>query len=249
MNKNIREFNCKNEELPVICRLAATSLKRDQATYEEYSPKFNSTYTTDFEAKTFAVEELLSPKTETVQLKIINDRLHLTTLNLSELTNRLSGYVDMAYPSIKMSQADFDIINLRKGINAFDTEKVVKNLKNVITNANNNKEALEAQGLKETLITELTSASETIMADKVKKYEILNNRKTIVENNMVLLNDLNSNLVEILKIGKILFKNSAPLKLSEYTFSELKKQVHRTRNSNNTDEENNSDAETPAAEA
>jgi len=37
-----RNYNCKDEELPVICRFAAFSLKRDIADFTAFSPKFNA---------------------------------------------------------------------------------------------------------------------------------------------------------------------------------------------------------------
>jgi len=36
-----REYSCKDEELPVICKFTAFSLKRDLADFTAFSPKFN----------------------------------------------------------------------------------------------------------------------------------------------------------------------------------------------------------------
>jgi len=43
-----------------------------------------------------------------------------------------------------------------------------------------------------------------------------------------LLNDLYDQLSEILRIGKILYQQSDPAKLKDYTFTELVKQVRKT---------------------
>ena len=50
-NNSNREFNCKNEELPVICGFVASSLERDLASFETFSPVFNQAYIEGFKTK------------------------------------------------------------------------------------------------------------------------------------------------------------------------------------------------------
>lgn len=45
---------------------------------------------------------------------------------------------------------------------------------------------------------------------------------------MGVLNTFHAKILEILQVGKILFKDSDSVKLQEYTFSELLKKVRRT---------------------
>ena len=49
-----------------------------------------------------------------------------------------------------------------------------------------------------------------------------------MQNNLGLLNELNTQLVEICEIGKILFKQTDKAKLNDYTFAYLMKQVRRS---------------------
>lgn len=81
------------------------------------------------------------------------------------------------------------------------------------------------RGLTEELAGSFVSAAETIAKVKQNQYEILINRKSIVQSNMALLNSLHQQLTEILAVGKILYKATNPAKLQEYTFSDLKKRV------------------------
>lgn len=70
-----------------------------------------------------------------------------------------------------------------------------------------------------------TNASVAIAADNEKQYEMLSTRKELVQNNLHILNALFGLQTEICEIGKILYRKTAPEKVSEYTFAWLLKQV------------------------
>jgi hypothetical protein len=152
--------------------------------------------------------------------------------NLIDPINHLKGYVDLSGITLNVSFADFGLSALRDGIRGRDAESVIKNLHTVITNIEKFKEPLTAEGLSESLIARFVAARSSVAADKQKQYEILINRKNIVQTNLGSLNELYDQLCEILKIGKILYKQTDPVKLKEYTFTELMKQVRKTVKNN-----------------
>jgi len=223
-----RNYNCKDEELPVICRFAAFSLKRDIADFTAFSPKFTAAYAAGFESKIAAVSEVVEPKSETLELKTITGRLYGTLDGLIDPINRLSGYIALAKKNLTISSADFGITQLRKGINTRDAEGALKSLHTVNANIAKFNDILSAQGLTEGLSNAFVAASASIAADKQMQYEIVSNRKTIVQNNIALFNTLFDQLSEICTVGKVLYKTTNALKLQEYTFNELKKRVRRT---------------------
>ena len=69
-----RTYNCKDEELPVICRYSVLNLKRDLNGFTTYSPKLNGEFVTVYEAKIAEAEELVAPEAETVEMKKITNR-------------------------------------------------------------------------------------------------------------------------------------------------------------------------------
>jgi hypothetical protein len=83
-----RNYNCKNEELPVICKFAAFSLKRDLPDFQSYSPRFNEEYVGIFESRINEAGEIVEPKSETLQIKIITDKLYNF---INGLKNPLTG--------------------------------------------------------------------------------------------------------------------------------------------------------------
>ncbi len=228
-----RDYNCKDEELPVICKFSVFNLKRDLAEFTAFSPRFNVSYVSAYEARINAVSELVEPKSETVVLKAITDRIHHTMDGLIAPINRLSGYIELAEESIHISPADFGLVDLRKGITTKDAEHVLKTLHTVNLNIAKYKDSLVLQGMRDWLIEKFQSAAVSVADDKQKQYEITSNRKNLVQNNVSSFNDLYKQFNEILKVGKILYKGSDAAKLKDYTFSELKKGVRKTAKSNN----------------
>lgn len=222
-----RSFNCKNEELPSLCKFAAFSLNRDLADFTAYSPKFNKEYLTGFETRIATVAEVISPQSETQEQKTITLRIYATLDGLIDATNRLTGYITLSQANQTISVIDFGIKYLRKSIVARDVEGVIQSLHTILGNITKYKETLAAQGLTDDLTARFANAAATIANDKQKQYEIIANRKSIVQNNLTLFNDLYGQLIEILTVGKILYKATNPAKLQEYTLNDLKKRVRR----------------------
>jgi len=236
-----RSYNCKNEELPVICRYTLFSLKRDLADFTAYSPKLNDAYASAYETKIATAEELVSPKSETAEKKKITDRITASMAALIAYTNHLNGYLEMANGKINLSATNFGLTALRKGIAAHDPEKVIDRLKDVIKNISKYREDLTEQGFTDALLEKLTGTYASLIADRQTQYELLANRKALVQKNVSVFNDLYNQLQEVCRIGKILYAGVDPVKVKEYTFTELKKQGGRSsKNTEAASEENNS---------
>ena len=228
--KNPRDYNYKDEELPILCKFRAFSLKRDLDEFAAFSPKFNEEYATGYESQITVVSDLVEPQSETTQRKLITNRLFATMAGLIDPINRVTGYIDLTADTLKVSATDFGLTQLRKGINAKDIENVIKSLHLVNASITKYKTELTAQGLSEELANKFVTPAVSIAADKEAQYEILTNRKAIVQNNVSVCNNLYSQLCEIMKVGKILYKATDPVKLQEYTFTDLKKRVHTGTN-------------------
>ena len=223
----VRDYKCKDEELPSICMFSSSNLKRDLVDFSAFSPLFNPDYLAGYNDRIFKVTQLIHPESETLELKIISRRIHETFNGLLDLMNRLSGYIALAKLEQTISQADFGIKYLRKSITSHDAEGVIQALHTIIVNINKYLVELKAQGMPDDLGPLLSGMLTSIVNDKQKQVGILGNRKSIVQNNVESFNGLYDQLTEILKVGKILYKLTNYSKLREYTFSELIKNVRR----------------------
>jgi hypothetical protein len=224
---NTRLFNCKDEELPVVSKAVAFALKRDLAEFTAYSPKFDELYVTGFETKITVVTDLLEPQSETLAKRIITERYSATMNGLIDPINRVTGYLNLAKVNLNITPASFGFTALRKSIENHDVESVIDDLHIVLANIHTYKAPLAAQGLTDGLIDVMTAAFNSMAADKQQQIEITSNRRSIVQNNVSLLNELYEQISEILSVGKILYKATNPAKLADYTFIELLKKVRQ----------------------
>jgi hypothetical protein len=226
--ENARNYKCKDEELPVVCRNASLYLRRDSADFFAFSPVFNDDYLNAFDAKINLVDELVSPKTETDELKKITKRLYLTMDSLLDPIAKIRGYLRMAKDATGMSAKDFGLTSLSQKIAARDAEGVRQNLLLVVSFLKKYREQLVAVGLNEAVIEQFAAAVPSITEDNKRQFEIVNKRKTIVQKNLKTLNDLYKQLTDVLSIGKSLYKNTDPAKAKEYVFGSLMKTVRNS---------------------
>ncbi len=238
-----RSYNCKDEELLIICALVLLSFKRDLSVFTGYTPKMNGDYVSGLEADLKAATELVMPETETLAKKLITEQLYGILDGLITPINYLTGYLELAKKELKISAADFGLKALRKASTVSDLEGALDGLRLVNANIQKYKPTLVVQGLSEELIATFSTAGETLTGLKEDQYRLLTNRMQIVQENTGLLNGLFEQLTEIFNVGKILFKATDPVKLKEYTFSEVLKQVKRK------DKASTPDADAPAPTA
>jgi hypothetical protein len=220
-----RNYNCKDEELPVICRNILSCLRRDFNDFNDFSPVFHTRYMDDFEAKINMVDELVSPKIETEELKKITKRLYQTMDDLLDPITKIRGYLILAKKSVEVSAKDFGLTALSQKIAGRDAEGVRQNLLLVNAFIEKYREQLRVVGLNDVIVEQLKSAISSITDDNYKQFDIVNKRKAIVQTNLEVLNDMYAQLMNVLNIGRTLYKNTNPLKSKEYSFNALRKSV------------------------
>lgn len=240
MNEKSRLYNCKDEELPMVGTLVCSSLETDLPDFTKYSSGFDANYVAGMKQKITLVNELIAPEEETVVRKVITSRIYATMSNLTDPVNRLEGYVTLAHDALQMSPADFGISKLRQGIKSRDVGDVLDALHLISDHIIRYKEPLVQKGLTEEIIASFINSSTSLSSDKTEQYRILNNRKAIVQNNIATLNNLYEHITEVMKIGKILFKNDA-VKMQQYTFSTVLKSVHHNTKGNSNNDNQSTD--------
>ena len=222
-----RKYNCKDEELPVICGFANYSLTRDQADFFKYSSTYNENYRIAFEAKIAQVKELVAPHSEMALQKIITQCLYSSMNDLVDTTSRLTGYIEMAYETLRISTEDFGITGLRKALHQKDPEGVLRWLREVNANIITYNDVLAGKGLTEELSVLFTEGINSISDDLQARYQINSKRKIIIQANIGTFNGLYANLCGILSAGKILYQHTNSVKEKEYSFRQLMKSIRK----------------------
>ncbi|MDR2562433.1 MAG: hypothetical protein LBC98_00655 [Prevotellaceae bacterium] len=220
-----RTYNCRDEELSVIAGYVLSQLKRDAADFAAFSPKFDESYLAAFESKIAEMSEAASPRKETLELKILTERLYRRMDDLIEPIARVEGYLKMAKKELPFGVKDFGLSQLRYEIRTRDAAGILTGLQKLNEMLNVCKAILSKHGLQDALIEVFPAAAKAILDDDSRQCEIVAKRKQIVENNLRILNELYSRITEICNVGKILHKGNGESK--DYTFTELKKKVKK----------------------
>ncbi len=220
-----RNYNCKNEELVVICDYVLTSLQRDLSDFTAFSEQFNEEYITDYKAKIQAMRQIVFPQNKTNELKIVTARLYDNMNILGNLVDRLDGYIKLSKNAMPISSTDFGIVDLKKKIRSRDAEGVLKCLQQINSNIVKYSGILTKYGLSADAIKEFTTIFDKIDSDNQKQYEIISNRRILTAENINTFNAIYAQMKEICSIGKILYRKSQKEKLPDYTFAYLKKKV------------------------
>jgi hypothetical protein len=221
----LRNYKCKDEELPVVGGFLATSLKRDLNTFTELFPKFDGKYLDEFKERIRASIDIVPSEEETVELKTITHRLHGTIESLRAPVSKLSIYVKLGQAQIPLSTSDFGITKLLQKIHSKDVEGLLHQLRIVTDNIHTYRAALTQQGLSETILAQINDAAESAAADNTLQYEIVSKRRHLVQTNLDTLNDLFANIQEITNTGKAIYKKTDPAKAVDYTFQNLLRHV------------------------
>lgn len=238
---NARNYKCKDIEFIVICGFVLFSFKRDLSFFSKFSKKYTVEYVLLLETELANLKELVEPQSELVEQKAITDHLRAVMHDSVEPLDWIKAYIQLAGSGINISVKDFGIVQTREAINYTEIEEVIKGMHTVNSNVVKYKPILVQQGLTEELQARLVTNAESIANDRQKRYEIQTNRKAILQNNVGVLNTFHAKILEILQVGKILFKDSDSVKLQEYTFIELLKKVRRISkpDTDNPDKETN----------
>jgi hypothetical protein len=203
-------------------------LVRDMADFNAYSRRYSRDYLSGFREKVRNCTTLVNPGEERAVLKAITARLYAQTDRLGELVSRLLLYFKMAKAEIPMTATDFGLTVLRNRIGRRDIEGILQNLRLVIGHVQKYGEALKKQGLTDAMIEEMNGIHAVLAEEHRKKSDIISNRKRIVQDNLHILNDLHTYIMEICGRGKILYTGKDAVKTQEYTFRDLVKKIRNT---------------------
>jgi hypothetical protein len=204
-------------------------MRKDMRDFSAYSPIFNEDYARIFAEKIDSVDELLTPKVETDELKKITKRLYRTMDNLVEPITKVRGYLSLAKDSAGVSAKDFGLTSLRQKIVSRDSEGVRQNLLVVNSFLDKYRTQLTAVGLGDDVIRLFNSSVASITGDNQLQFDIISKRKATVQKNLKVLNDLYKQLMDILNIGKSLYQVTDAAKSKEYTFNKLLRSVRNAK--------------------
>ena len=231
MEKIESRFDCRIEELPTLSKFLRDSLVRDSIDFNAYSPDFNPDYLKSYDEQRQAVIDLIFPKKITGEKKKITARMYAFIASMRPNLNKLEGYVKRASKtrgvSLTVGVKDFGILQVRHAIGTKDVEELDGAMKYLKKNITDNYAPLVAKGYSDEQRDTLYSIWALINADNEAQNLKDDERDKLVEANIGVLNTLWDTMVDICSSGKIIYKDTEPAKVNDYTMSTLKNRIRQ----------------------
>jgi len=211
-------FRARLDELSPLALFMTNSFVKNQSDFEEFSPKYDETYAATVEAKRKEVDKIINPIQLTSELKVITKSIYSDQATVSKTIGFLEGYAKRAV-GLSIDPKDFGFSAVRGSNNSGDIEGLVKNMRIVGQNAKKNILALTTAGYsaaKQTAYDALTNALEANNAAQNSKEE---DRRNLVSDNHLLLNELWDMVSDIADAGKRIYNTTTDVNRQSYIVS------------------------------
>jgi hypothetical protein len=220
----------KQEELPFIADYARDNFVRDKADFIAYSPEYETDFLAKFDPQLKLVREAEATAKVLAEQKALTKRIETDYKTARNWTNKIEDYASKTPGSLKISIEDFGFKVLRKNINSKNDEGTILKFKAVLQNVDANITALQAKGF--------TAAQRLSVGAFVDAFEIdIKNQSRKIDEKIDLVKDNNDEYEllwtmvrdDILKTGKVIYKEKDKTKLPDYTFTDLLGKIRLAR--------------------
>lgn len=220
-----RQFRCRLEEVAPLARLAHGQYQKYRPDFLEVSTDFGAAFDTDYEAKLAAFEQLVPTRQRIVSAAEQNRRLNKAAKALRHPLNLLEIQIGSASraKSLTVAAKDMGLARVRAGINSRDMQGLDDALGALIGLVEVNKAALTARGMKPQALLDLRAARTTLGVSNTTHDGNRLDQPELTEANIQAGNDLWNLMAEILRVGRLLYKESNKQRAASFTLARLKK--------------------------
>jgi len=223
-----RRFTCRIEELHPLAGFLRVSYVRDGTDFRGHSPVYNGQFLIDYDAKMSAVDTLLNPGGILGALKTITIRLYSTMESMRDHLNKVENFISLCrQEDLTLDKNSFGISEVRNEITQGDAEGYDGKMRIFLDNVQANFTALEVKGLTQTRMDDMTTNKASVKEDNKKQNEKLDAVEILAQSNLVPLNDLWDSMVQIMKTGKALYKESDEVRTEDYTMTKLVERIRQ----------------------
>jgi hypothetical protein len=208
----------KQEEIVPLADMLIASFERDQAIFQAENVGYSVPFLNQFKAQTETVRQLERADTLLIQQKTITRELYQLADELYQPLKVFGIVVDKS--GLPTTIVQDTIYNLKKR----NIEGALVNLKALNQVVNSNAELLINKAMKANFPDLLETKFEEITIKSNLQTRIMQQRQLLTNNNVESYNKLyNEYIMDICKMGKVIFKKSP--KVKEYTMTELVKKL------------------------
>ncbi|MFC7774690.1 hypothetical protein [Flavobacterium sp. GCM10027622] len=208
----------KQEEFVPVADMLIASFERDQIQLEAENELFSQVFLNAFKAQTEKVRQLERADTLLIQQKTITRELYQLADDLRKPLKLFGIVIEKAGLPTNLVQDTLSNLRVR------NMEGVLVNLKSINQVVNSNLDLLTGKAMKSNFPDLLETKFEEITIKSNLQSKIMQQRQLLTHNNLEIYNTLyNDYIVDVCKIGKVVFDGQA--KVKEYTISNLVKKL------------------------
>jgi len=226
---NKRNFPGKVEELFFIVEFVLQSFDRDVDDFVKYSSMFEGDTQGIVREKLTKCKNVVFSSSVAKQLKAATERLKSTMTGIRKPLNIVEGYLRLAENKLDISIKDMGLSEVRKKINNGNVEGVIISLHNFIESIERNMGVLEEVGMSDDRVRDLRTIVNKLNQINLEQNELIGQRNSLTAENLKMFNDLWSSIQPTIKTGVALYRGTDPIKLKDYTITQLVKRMNNEK--------------------
>ena len=228
----ILPFNFKIEEFIPFSDFALASYTVDRQKFIIYSPAYGEDHLPDTIALRDTVDGLINPKVITAQMKTTTVKLYNLLDSGLKIIDDMERYCEKAGVNVPITKMDFGFSKTRKSCRNRDAEGAISGFKLMKELSTPYLPVLTPLGYTVEKQTNLSNLIKDIGDTNTLQNSIYNQRGVLVQDNIGQITELWDVINDILKTGKIIFKED-PAKIKEYTQAKILERIRQNRDNEN----------------
>jgi len=218
----------RHEELPEVGGFVKESLSRDLDSFNSFSGIYNADYLLGFQGSITNAMNVIGNYDKKKLLKNLTTRLYNRIKNSRNLIGKIEFFVKRANGQLDIQYIDFGFKALRANISSKNVEGITVHMQALLNNVVRNHDVLLGAGYKTALSDSLETLLTTIRSENQQQNILIGEKEAQTIERNKLLSNLWMYISEVCEAGKLIFRDSEPEKLKDYTYSELKKRVRHS---------------------
>lgn len=222
-------FECRYEEIVPLAKLVRAHYLRDAADFTDLLPdEYNEQFLPGYDARVAAADAVVRTRAAQAETQGIGQRLAAAGAALPRLLNRLEARARRA-ENLTVPLKKLGIREVRTAYESGDLEALDTEMKLLLRHLDANAAALAAKSHTAADTETLRTLHQTLMEGNTDQDISQTGSQRLTAANVQILTELYGAMKDVLADGKSLYRGEDPVKLKDYTLTELLKRVRRER--------------------
>jgi DnaJ-domain-containing protein 1 len=220
-----RHFRCRLEELGPLSQLVYARYQKHRADFMDASTDFGDEFEKELAQSLDDFTALVPSRQRQLTTREETRRLNAAAKALREPLNRLEIQIGAAERAklLTVPAKDMGLVTVRSEIQSRDMEGLDEALGDLIRLVTANEAALTAKGMKAQALQELREARQALGLQNTSQDGGRLDQVELTAENIKAGNAVWDKIAEILRVGRLLYKESDKLKAQSFTMARLKK--------------------------